>query len=69
RRNRSKISNYDLRSLGFKNTEPTSPVPYLIDRAIRMANMNFMELLAEKDQNAVDRGREQLGVKSENYDS
>lgn len=53
----------------FLNAEPTSPVPYLINRAVRMANMNFMDLLAEIDQNAVDRGREQLGVKTENTDS
>ncbi|MGN1281790.1 MAG: type VI secretion system protein TssA [Succinivibrio sp.] len=53
----------------FTSAEPTSPVPFLINRAVRMANMNFMDLLAEIDQNAVDRGREQLGVKVENNDS
>lgn len=46
----------------FQNAEPTSPVPFLISRALRMAEMNFIELLGEIDQNAQDRGREQLGV-------
>lgn len=49
----------------FAKAEPTSPVPFLIKRALRMANMNFMDLLAEIDSNALDRGREQLGVKPE----
>ena len=47
----------------FEKTEPTSPVPYLLQRALRMANMNFIDLLGEIDSNALDRGREQLGVK------
>ncbi|MCR5084844.1 MAG: hypothetical protein K6A65_05015, partial [Succinivibrionaceae bacterium] len=46
----------------FQKAEPTSPVPFLIKRAVRMAEMNFIELLGEIDQNALDRGREQLGV-------
>lgn len=49
----------------FTKAEPTSPVPFLIQRALRMANMNFMDLLAEIDSNALDRGREQFGVKPE----
>lgn len=52
----------------FQNAEPTSPLPFLIHRALRMADMNFIELLGEIDQNALDRGREQLGVpRSDNY--
>lgn len=46
----------------FQTTEPTSPLPFLIHRALKMADMNFIELLGEIDQNALDRGREQLGV-------
>lgn len=49
----------------FQKAEPTSPVPFLINRALRMANMNFIDLLGEIDSNALDRGREQLGVKPE----
>lgn len=47
----------------FQNAEPTSPVPFLINRALRMAEMNFMDLLAEVDPNAVERGRDILGIK------
>lgn len=47
----------------FTRTEPTSPVPFLLQRALRMADMNFIDLLAEIDNSAVERGREQLGVK------
>ena len=49
----------------FQKAEPTSPGPFLINRALRMANMNFIDLLGEIDSNALDRGREQLGVKTE----
>lgn len=52
----------------FLKTEPTNPVPYLLNRALRMANMNFIDLLAEIDQNALDRAREQLGVLQNNND-
>ena len=37
--------------------------------ALKMANMNFMDLLGEIDQNALDRGREQFGVKPDNGDN
>lgn len=53
----------------FQVAEPTSPVPFLINRALKMANMNFMDLLGEIDQNALDRGREQFGVKPDNGDN
>ncbi len=46
----------------FRQSEPTSPVPFLVGRALRMADMNFIDLLGEIDSNALDRGREQLGV-------
>lgn len=46
----------------FQTAEPTSPVPFLINRALRMAEMNFIDLLGEIDANALERGREQLGV-------
>lgn len=48
----------------FQTSEPTSPVPYLINRALRMAEMNFLDLLAEIDANAFERGRDILGVRS-----
>lgn len=46
----------------FEAAEPTSPVPFLLRRALRMAEMNFIDILAEIDANALDRAREQLGV-------
>ena len=46
----------------FTRTEPTSPIPYLLNRALRMANMNFVDILAEIDQNSLERVKEQLGV-------
>ena len=49
----------------FKKHEPTSPVPYLVERALRMADMNFLDLLTEIDPSGVDRGRDILGVKGE----
>ena len=47
----------------FRNTEPSSPLPYLLERAIRMSEMNFMEILTEIDRNSLEKAREQLGVK------
>lgn len=49
----------------FQAEEPTSPVPYLIQRALRLAEMNFMDLLQDIAPDALSRGREILGVKSE----
>jgi len=49
----------------FRSAEPTSPVPYLVERALRMADMNFLDLLTEIDPSGVDRGRDILGVRGE----
>ncbi|WP_406546521.1 type VI secretion system protein TssA [Succinimonas sp.] len=49
----------------FRKAEPSSPLPFLLDRALRMSDMNFMEILREIDRNSLDRAREQLGVKEE----
>lgn len=49
----------------FRQAEPSSPLPYLLDRVLRMSDMNFMEILAEIDRNNLDKAREQLGVVSE----
>lgn len=46
----------------FNKAEPTSPLPYLLNRALRMANMNFVDILAEIDQNSLEKVKEQLGV-------
>lgn len=47
----------------FHKKEPNSPLPFLLQRAIRMADMDFIQLLGEIDSSALERGREQLGVK------
>ena len=47
----------------FQTAEPTSPVPFLVNRALRMAEMNFMDLLSEIAPDSVDRGRDILGIK------
>ena len=49
----------------FTQAEPNSPIPFLIQRAQRMAHMNFIELLGEIDSSAQERGREQLGVREQ----
>lgn len=48
----------------FQKKEPNSPIPFLMQRALRMADMDFIQLLGEIDSSALDRGREQLGVKN-----
>lgn len=52
----------------FQKKEPTSPVPFLLQRALNMADMNFIQLLGEIDSSALERGREQLGVKENSED-
>ena len=47
----------------FRSEEPTSPVPYLIERAVRLSEMNFMDLLADIAPDALSRGRDILGVR------
>ncbi len=53
----------------FQSAEPTSPVPYLINRALRMAEMNFLDLLTEIDPNSLERGRDILGVRQTDSES
>ncbi len=48
----------------FRKAEPTSPLPYLLDRALRMADMNFVDILAEIDESSLEKVKEQLGVKT-----
>ncbi|MBD8596536.1 type VI secretion system protein TssA [Pseudomonas sp. W2Oct36] len=49
----------------FKQTEPQSPVPYLIERAIKWGNMPLEGWLSDviKDSNVVDSIRDVLGTK------
>ena len=52
----------------FRAEEPTSPVPYLIERALRLSEMNFMDLLADIAPDALSRGRDILGVRPDEND-
>lgn len=53
----------DKCSAYFRKKEPNSPLPFLLQRALRMADMDFIQLLGEIDSSALERGREQLGIK------
>jgi type VI secretion system ImpA family protein len=48
----------------FQNQEPNSPIPLLIDRAVRIAGMSFLELIEDIAPDALSRGRDILGIKS-----
>ena len=47
----------------FKINEPNSPIPFLVDRAIRMSSMSFMDLINDVEPNALNKVKEILGVK------
>jgi type VI secretion system ImpA family protein len=49
----------------FQAQEPNSPIPHLIDRALRFAGMSFIELLEDIAPDALSRGRDVLGIKLE----
>ncbi|GHV42096.1 type VI secretion protein [Spirochaetia bacterium] len=49
----------------FQKQEPNSPIPLLINRALRFADMNFIDLLADIAPDALNRGKDILGVKSQ----
>jgi type VI secretion system protein ImpA len=47
----------------FQKMEPSSPIPLLVNRALRFAEMGFIELLGEIAPDSLSRGRDILGVK------
>lgn len=49
----------------FQTHEPNSPIPLLINRALRFSNMSFMDILEDIAPDALPRGRDILGVKEE----
>jgi type VI secretion system ImpA family protein len=49
----------------FQAQEPNSPVPQLINRALRFSEMSFIELLEDIAPDALTRGRDILGIKPE----
>jgi len=52
----------------FKEAEPNSPIPFLLKRAIRVANMNYIDLIQEMTPEAIEQVRTVLGI-SEMYQS
>jgi type VI secretion system ImpA family protein len=49
----------------FQTQEPNSPIPHLINRALRFSEMSFIELIEDMVPDALARGRDILGIKSE----
>jgi type VI secretion system protein ImpA len=49
----------------FQAQEPNSPIPLLVNRALRFSEMNFLELIEDIVPDAVSRGRDILGIKPE----
>ncbi|MDR0552321.1 MAG: type VI secretion system ImpA family N-terminal domain-containing protein [Spirochaetaceae bacterium] len=47
----------------FQREEPNSPIPLLVNRALRLSEMNFIELIEDIVPDALPRGKEILGVK------
>jgi type VI secretion system protein ImpA len=49
----------------FQKSEPNSPIPLLVNRALRFSEMNFVELLEDIVPDALLRGKEILGIKED----
>jgi type VI secretion system ImpA family protein len=49
----------------FQTQEPNSPIPQLINRALRFSDMSFIELLEDIAPDSLSRGRDVLGIKPE----
>ncbi|MFP3040536.1 type VI secretion system protein TssA [Treponema primitia] len=49
----------------FRYHEPNSPIPLLVNRALRFSEMSFIDLLEDLVPDALPRGKEILGIKGE----
>jgi type VI secretion system protein ImpA len=49
----------------FQQEEPNSPIPQLVNRALRFSEMSFIELIEDIMPDALSRGRDILGIKQE----
>ena len=47
----------------FQRQEPNSPIPLLVNRALRLSEMNFIDLLKDIVPDALDQGKKILGVR------
>jgi type VI secretion system protein ImpA len=50
----------------FQTQEPNSPIPLLVNRALRFSEMSFIDLIEDIVPDALPRGRDILGIKTEN---
>jgi type VI secretion system protein ImpA len=48
----------------FRRTEPSSPVPLVVERAKRLVSMNFLEVLADIAPEAVEQARAAGGLRN-----
>jgi type VI secretion system ImpA family protein len=49
----------------FQREEPNSPIPLLINRALRFSEMSFIDLLEDIVPDALSRGKDILGIKEQ----
>jgi type VI secretion system protein ImpA len=49
----------------YKKAEPSSPVPGLLERAKRLAKMDFMQAISELSPDAINRMKDLFGIKDE----
>jgi type VI secretion system protein ImpA len=49
----------------FQKNEPNSPIPLLVNRALRFSEMSFIDLIEDMMPDALPRGRDILGIKPE----
>lgn len=49
----------------FRRTEPSSPVPLLLDRARRMVNQSFLDILSDLLPTSVDEAKKAAGVRDQ----
>jgi type VI secretion system ImpA family protein len=49
----------------FQRQEPNSPIPLLVNRALRFSEMSFLDLIEDMMPDALSRGRDILGIRPE----
>jgi type VI secretion system protein ImpA len=49
----------------YKRAEPSSPVPQMLERAKRLAKMDFMEMIGDLSPDAIARMKDLFGIKDE----
>jgi len=60
------VSAIDVISKYFERYEPSSPVPFLLQRAKKLLSMNFMEILQDLTPDAVSQAENICGVQKQN---